>query len=120
MNKPVFLVSLFGLLLTGIICIAHERVPAPDYEIIKNYTFIENTTDYPRTSKQWIVYSDRSENRIYSESNCFSPIGKRVEYLEPFMVKQEANSSVEITEIKDKNNGTGWMPKDHVILFPFL
>lgn len=93
---------------------SNAQVLAPDYQKIKNYKLIENSTEYPRTGANWIVYSDRSDNPVYTDSLKSSDTKAVAGFLQRFEVTDETKSFVKVSS----DSIIGWMTKSRLILIP--
>lgn len=88
----------------------------------------------PPSNLDWVVYSDRENNKSYTDASGSKELGKPIKFLQPFFVVEESGNylhliewSGEGKEVKSGKEGKklkkelqdyGWFHKDRLILWP--
>lgn len=120
----------FGLVLLLVGCSLHQVRKTP---ISKQYTNIDEVSydnGFPKQKIPWIVFSDRSNNRINpTQKPDLDLIFKETSFLSPFIVLKEKKGMFKLAEYKPDliNDGKlpkqkklkiiGWIPKEHLLLW---
>ena len=85
---------------------------------------------FPGKNKEgdlWIVFSDRPDNAIYTDKACKTSSGKKMAFMEPMYVIEEAADAIKIISLKDADfrgnlaegaeSRSGWVTKDNMLLW---
>lgn len=76
----------------------------------------------------WMVFSDRANNRMYSDENCTVSTGKSVKFMQSFIVIKESSSQSAVRVVDNRyvtekgilkdgyESQSGWMKKSNLLL----
>lgn len=112
-------VIIFSFTWMGISLSVHNyaQLIQPDQDKILNYTEIINTDDYPRGERQWVVFSDRTDNPVYKQNSISSEIVNNAGFLETFIVIDEVDDFLKLAAFSKPEKQIGWMPKKNLVIF---
>jgi hypothetical protein len=75
----------------------------------------------------WLVFSDRSNNPVYSDKTCKTTSGKNLKFMHPLYVIEESPDAVRVVEISDADargnlkdgalGRSGWVLKNNMLLW---
>jgi hypothetical protein len=75
----------------------------------------------------WVVFSDRSNNPLYSDRSCSSPNGQKMDFMKPMYVVDESETTVKVININDADvrgnliegasTRAAWVKKENMLLW---
>ena len=89
---------------------AQNYLRTPSVDSILNPAEVMGRTNYHRGGTEWIVFSDRDNNPVYSTSSG-GGVNSRVPFMKMFKVKDETLDFLLVVDAKS-NNEIGWMEKE--------
>ncbi len=91
---------------------AQNYLRTPSVDSILNPAEIIGRTNYHRGGTEWIVFSDRDNNPVYSSSSG-GAISARMPFMKMFKVKDETADYLLVSDAKS-NSEIGWMKKENL------
>jgi hypothetical protein len=108
----ILLVSVLTFAIESLIGQNLELIKKPSSELINSCTEIIGSTSYSRLATDWYVFSNKNNNKLYSDANAV--IGSDIGFLEPFNVLAETPDKVKVKKLGGAE--LGWMNKKDLIL----
>lgn len=139
MNLRVFLISLlFSSFTYGQTSKRGFRVLPEEFSSYAKLSFLENIYSGATTlenlsyttKREWIVYSDRSNNPTFDSPNSRRPFGRNLEFMQPLLVKNVHGSWLHVFipfemvngKVNDEPVDVGWIKVSNIVVsgFPVL
>lgn len=106
--------------------VAYQKLPSG--EVCKDCKSL------PPSNLDWVVYSDRENNKTFTDATGSKELGKPIKFLQPFFVVEESGDYLHVIEwsgegketksgkegkkLKKELQDYGWFRKDRLILWP--
>ena len=124
----VYTFLLFSMMLSITVSGQHSVMRTPGKYLMP----MDNASaSFPGSNKKegdlWIVFSDRPQNALYTDKNCKTSSGKKLDFMQPMYVIEENETAIRVVTLDDADlrgalksgsiANAAWVLKDNMLLW---